>query len=58
MLTPEQCTVEGLCDYATSLYEVDILSLTEDQFRIILLAKTIVELGTKIQQIQELLRDD
>lgn len=57
MLTPDQCTAESLCDYAISLYEVDLLSLTDDQLRIMLMARIIVDLGTKIQQIQEILQN-
>lgn len=59
MLTPTDLTPKALADYATAIIERGTETKpTDDEVRIVVLVKTLAELGEKIRMIQELLRDD
>ncbi len=58
MLTPDQCQPQALVDYAVELMERGPAeTLTDDQLRIVLLTKTIVDLGERLEKIKDLLDD-
>ena len=57
MLTPNECTPEALGEYVTKLASQRSETLSDDQLRIILLARVVKELGLKLAKIGELLDD-